>query len=300
MAERVLSLKDPVSMRLTTESRTARNQRRKKLPIITSRIHARSVKIAAATLRKKRIRVKGKITTLGTGTCQIQKHRMASSVIVELENLRLVYDFGRGTTQRLAEAGFAHNDINHIVLSHFHPDHLSDLIPFLHAASWSRIDPRNKDLNIYGIPGIKTLFKKIIGLFEPGDLLQPNFHLNIHEIAEDKLSIDKYEFLFCELPPANNRGLKFEFEGRVCAFTGDSDFHKQEIEFLKEVDFAVIDSGHITDENIVELAAATQAKTLICSHLYRELDESKLNSEALKKGYQGNLIVPKDLMEFNI
>jgi len=244
--------------------------------------------------------VKGKITTLGTGTCQTQKHRMASSVLVELGSLKFVYDFGRGTTQRLLESGFAQNDINHIILSHFHPDHLSDIIPFLHAASWSRIDPRTKDLNIYGSLGIKALINKIINLFNPGDLIKGPYRLNVHEITKDKFSIENHEFLFSELPPANNRGLKFEFNGKRYAFTGDSDFHKQEIEFLKEADLAIIDSGHISDENIIELAVATQAKAIICSHLYRELDENKLNSFAQKKGYKGRVVVGTDLMSFDI
>jgi len=137
--------------------------------------------------------MRGKITTLGTGTCQIQKHRMASSVLVDLGNLKFVYDFGRGTIQRLLEAGLAHNDINHIILSHFHPDHLSDIIPFLHAASWSRIDPRTKDLNIYGPLGIKALINKIINLFNPGDLARGPYRLNVYEIAKDKFSIDIHE-----------------------------------------------------------------------------------------------------------
>ncbi len=88
-----------------------------------------------------------RIVLLGTGTCQLQTHRMASSVLVELDDLRLVYDLGRGIANRLAEIGMKQDDVEHVVLSHFHPDHLSDLIPYLQATSWSRIDPRAKDLH---------------------------------------------------------------------------------------------------------------------------------------------------------
>ena len=75
-----------------------------------------------------------RITLLGTGTCQIQRHRMASSILVEFDTFRLLYDCGRGITQRLLELNLQNNDIQQIVLSHFHPDHISDLIVFLHAA----------------------------------------------------------------------------------------------------------------------------------------------------------------------
>ena len=80
--------------------------------------------------------------------------------------------------------------------------------------------------------------------------------------------------------------------------TGDSYFHQEEIAFLSNVDLAIIDSGHIEDAEIVQLAAATQAKTIVCSHLYREIDAPRLQALAEKDGYEGTLIVGRDLMTF--
>ena len=242
----------------------------------------------------------GKITILGTGTCQIQEKRMASSALAELDGLRIVYDFGRGTCQRLLEAGKKQDDINHVILSHFHPDHISDLIPFLHAGTWSKIDSRNSDLNIYGPPGVKDQVMKLINLFGPGELTSERFQINICEIEDKEFSINGQRFEFIELPKAPNHGLKFGFNERSFAFTGDSDFHRQEIDFLKGVKLAVVDAGHITDENIIELAVSTQVRTFVCSHLYRELDEERFNALAKKKGYEGRIIVGKDLMSFDI
>jgi ribonuclease BN (tRNA processing enzyme) len=37
-----------------------------------------------------------------------------------------------------------------LALTHFHPDHISDLIPLLQAGAWSRRDLRTSDLHIYG------------------------------------------------------------------------------------------------------------------------------------------------------
>ncbi|MEE8278853.1 MAG: MBL fold metallo-hydrolase, partial [Thermoanaerobaculia bacterium] len=83
-----------------------------------------------------------RLLLLGTGTCQLEAERTASSVLIELGDLRLVYDFGRGVTRRLAQLDLRQDEIEHVVISHFHPDHVSDLIPYLHAASHSPIDPR--------------------------------------------------------------------------------------------------------------------------------------------------------------
>ncbi len=60
-----------------------------------------------------------RITLLGTGTCQIEHERRASSVLLELDGLLILFDCGHGVSQRLLEAGISHDKLNHIVLSHF-------------------------------------------------------------------------------------------------------------------------------------------------------------------------------------
>ncbi len=228
---------------------------------------------------------------------------MASSILVELGDLRLIYDFGRGIAGRTAEIGLAQDDVEHVVLSHFHPDHLSDLIPYLQAACWSQIDPRGKDLHVYGPIGLEVQLMRLLSLFGPESLASERFRVHLHEFRgghEDRLVIGSDSFDFVDLPPADNRGLKFTHKGRTYAFTGDSDFHQPEIEFLRGVDLAVIDSGHPTDEEILELAAETQVPRIVCSHLYRELDEEQMNDRARAKGYRGRLIVGQDLMAFDL
>ena len=68
----------------------------------------------------------------------------------------------------------------------------------------------------------------------------------------------------------------------------------------ERVDFAVIDAGHPTDEEVVQLAVKTNVPTIVLSHLYRETDENQIRKEARKAGYKGNLIVGKDRMSFNV
>ncbi len=241
-----------------------------------------------------------RIVLLGTGTCQLQTHRMASSVMVELDDLRLIYDLGRGVTLRLVELGLGQADVEHIVLSHFHPDHLSDLVAFLQAGAWSQIDPRQHDLHIYGPIGLEVQLMRILGLFGPDVLVREHYRIHLHEVRGDSLAVGGHEFGFVDLPPADNRGLKLERRGKTYAFTGDSHYHEQEVEFLRDVDLAVIDAGHLSDEEILELAARTQVPRMVCSHLYRELDEEELNERASRMGYSGRLIVGEDLMTFEL
>jgi ribonuclease BN (tRNA processing enzyme) len=238
------------------------------------------------------------LNLLGTGTCQIEHERRASSVLIQLDGMPMLFDCGHGVVQRLLEVGVQHNELNHIVLSHFHPDHVSDLIPILHAGAWSRRNPRTSDLHIYGPPGIQQLIDGFRNIFGESTLHQPTYDILVHEVAGERFSIGSYGFDFISLPPAGNHGLRFVWRGRQYAITGDSNFHEQEIAFLRHVDLAIIDSGHLEDDKIVQLAVASQAKTIVCSHLYREINAPDLQALAEKAGYVGTILVGRDLMSF--
>lgn len=239
-----------------------------------------------------------RFTLLGTGTCQIEHERRASSALIELDGNYLLFDCGHGIVQRLLEHGVEHRQIQHIVLSHFHPDHVSDLIPFLHAGAWSRRAPRSSDLHIYGPQGVQSLVDGLMNLFGPASFQQPSYSVVVHEVTTGHFDLGWQQFEFVSLPPAGNHGLRFTYRNKRYALTGDSYFHPEEIAFLQDVDLAVIDSGHIEDDDIVELAVASQARHIVCSHLYRSIDAPSLQARAAQRGYTGTLSVGHDLLSF--
>lgn len=238
------------------------------------------------------------LTLLGTGTCQIEYERRASSVLLELDHMYVLFDCGHGVVQRLLEAGVQHHQIQHVVLSHFHPDHVSDLVPLMQVGAWSRRNPRKTDLHIYGPEGVQRVIDGLMQVFSPHSFQQPHYAVIVHEVTDEHFSIGPHHFEFLSLPPAGNHGLRFRWHGKHYAITGDSYFHEQEIAFLEHVDLAIIDSGHIADNEIVDLAVASQVRRMICSHLYREIDATRLQVEAELKGYQGTISVGRDLLSF--
>jgi ribonuclease BN (tRNA processing enzyme) len=240
------------------------------------------------------------LTLLGTGTCQIEYERRASSVLLELAGTYVLFDCGHGVVQRLLEAGVQHNQIEHIVLSHFHPDHVSDLVPFLQAGAWSQRNPRTSDIHIYGPTGVKKIIHGLMTVFGAQSFQQPSYAVVVHEIVEESFTIGSQRFDFSSLPPAGNHGLRFTWQGKIYALTGDSYFHSEEIAFLTDVDLAVIDSGHIEDSDIVDLAVSSHAKQIVCSHLYREIDALQLQTLALQRGYEGAISIGTDLLSFEL
>lgn len=233
-----------------------------------------------------------KIIILGSGTCNLDSNCAASSVLIEHGGNRLVYDLGRGVATRLADVGLKQDDVTSIFISHFHPDHITDLLPYLHAASWSQVDQRSRDLHIYGPTGIKEVIQNILALFGIEEL-QRNAQVIVHEVEDTKGTIGGIELEVVDLH--HSRGLRI---GDI-AIAGDSDLHTDLIHHIKDARIAIIDAGHITDEEIISLAVQSKAQTIICSHQYRQLDGNQLNDRAQKDGYKGKLIVAHDLMQLS-
>ncbi len=244
--------------------------------------------------------MRDRLIILGCGTCQLEPERMASSVLVESGKDRFLFDIGRGISLRLVQCGLKQDDLEHIVLSHFHPDHVGDLIPYLQAACWSRTDARSKKLKIYGPLGTRVQVMRLIAAFGPDELLKDSFEVETHEIRGDSFQIGNIKISVSDLPPAGNRGVKFIINGKTVALTGDSSFHQEEINFLSGSDISVIDSGHLTDEEIVALAVKSKCKKIYLSHLYRALDLTVLQGAAKTRGFSGQFIIAEDMMEIEL
>ncbi len=239
--------------------------------------------------------MKNRLIVLGSGTCDLVPGKAAASVLIETGTTRLVYDFGRGVSTRLTELGLKQDDVSHIFLSHLHPDHVTDILPYLHAASWSQIDSRTKDIHFYGAPGTEEFIRKMLGVFDWKRQLSRDFNIVFHDVTDEKLEIEGQRFKLVDLH--HSYGLRF----MEYAIAGDANLISDNlIVLLKGAKIGVFDSGHITDEEIVELAIKTQARTLVCSHQYRFLDEAQLNERAKTQGFEGMLVVARDLMEFGL
>ena len=73
------------------------------------------------------------LVTVGTGTVAPSATRGSPAHWVERDGLRLLLDCGAGTMHRLARCGLAWDQVTHIALSHFHPDHFGELPALLFA-----------------------------------------------------------------------------------------------------------------------------------------------------------------------
>jgi len=95
-----------------------------------------------------------KVTLLGTGNPRPVLSRFGPSILVEAGNQKLLFDCGRGVTQRLFQLGIPFNDANSLFLTHLHSDHTVG-IPDLWLTGW--IMDRTSPLRIWGPAGTKDM-----------------------------------------------------------------------------------------------------------------------------------------------
>jgi len=107
-----------------------------------------------------------RVTLLGTGTPVPSAERFGPSTLIEAGEQKLVFDFGRGVTIRLAQLRIPFGRIDAHFLTHFHSDHLNGL-PDLWLTGWLRppYGHRDKPFALYGPPGLTKLTKGLTEAF---------------------------------------------------------------------------------------------------------------------------------------
>ena len=70
---------------------------------------------------------------LGSGTGVPSLKRGSPGLVVVTEGSRVLVDSGPATLRRMLEVGLTCHDTDLLLYTHIHPDHVSDLVPFLFA-----------------------------------------------------------------------------------------------------------------------------------------------------------------------
>ena len=99
-----------------------------------------------------------KLTLLGTGCPSVDFKRCGSSNLISTKSTKILVDCGSGVTQRLNQSKNSSADIDALLLTHLHTDHVIDLYQLL-VSSWH--SDRTLEWKIYGPKGTKQFVDKI-------------------------------------------------------------------------------------------------------------------------------------------
>jgi ribonuclease BN (tRNA processing enzyme) len=257
--------------------------------------------------------------------------------LIVYKNVPFVVDTGYGTTFKLKEAGVNLSTLQYIFITHLHSDHYLDLGPLLYNA-W--ISGLSEQIHVYAPSGIKSLLQAYWKSNQYDISTRINDEgrtdirklITIHEIKEGVLKANS-DFEISALknihPPINNSyAFRFKLGKKILVFSGDTaycpalatfamgaDYLIHEIMYLSAVDdmakrrpnatklIASIKSHHTSAEDVGRIAHAANVKNLILNHFVPADDKSLTDQtwlDAVKSTFAGNIIIGKDLSQFEI
>lgn len=245
------------------------------------------------------------ITFIGTGCGVPSNRRGPSSILIKIEGEILWVDTGPGNLRRLFEVGYTYKDIDYILYTHFHIDHIADFGPIIFASKYE-LDLRKKDLTVIGPPGISEFYHKLVALY--GNQIQ-NFNYNIHIVEmKDRFATQNWEVKSIKTvhtPESIGYRIK-ERNGKTIVYPSDTEPFSSLIEFVKGADVAIIECafpeptpGHLYPQAVGEIAQAGGVKWLVVTHLYPVCDEQSIIAEIRAK-YNNKITIAEDLMQIEV
>ncbi len=102
------------------------------------------------------------ITLLGTGCPVVHTERYGPAQVVRHGGHAVLVDCGSGVTQRLLAAGLSGRELDAVLLTHLHSDHLVDLFQLI-VSSWHQ--GRDRPQRVFGPPGTGAYVDGLMALW---------------------------------------------------------------------------------------------------------------------------------------
>jgi ribonuclease BN (tRNA processing enzyme) len=243
------------------------------------------------------------LTVIGSGTGVPSVRRGAPSLAVKAGGRLLVLDLGSGTLRSLVRLGLDFSAIDVMALTHLHPDHVGDLVPFLFATRYSLGYTRQKPFTLLAARGFARFHRGLHEAF--GEWVSPPPGLmNVKELAPEAPDAWQDGDLVIRSGPTNHTAgslaFRVEAEGRSVVYSGDTDESDSLVELARGADLLVLECsnpfkvpGHLTPGEAGRLAARAGAARLLLTHFYPPCDEVDVVALAARE-FPGEVIRAED------
>ncbi len=242
-----------------------------------------------------------KVIVLGSSNAIPHKDHDNTHLVVVGEERAVLVDCSGNPTIRLEQAGLDFNVITDLVVTHFHPDHVSGVPSFL-MDMW--LMGRKQPLNIYGLHHTLDRLEALMGFFDwdkwPGFF--PTAFVRL-PASEQTTVLDCPDFKVISSPVQHlipTIGLRVEFKNRkVFAYSCDTEPCEQVVHLAEGADVLLHESsglsrGHSSASQAAEIAAQAEVGRLFLIHYpngpYRTTD---LLADARAR-FQGEVALAED------
>ncbi|WP_460452334.1 MBL fold metallo-hydrolase [Alsobacter sp. SYSU BS001988] len=257
-----------------------------------------------------------------------------SASLLVVAGLPFVIDTGYGTVARLVAAKIPLPTVRHVFITHLHSDHVIELGSVFYNA-WA--NGLKAAADAYGPHGIKAVLS---GYWESmrfdietrvADEGRPDLRklVTAHEHGEGAVALIggvKVAALRNVHPPITESfALKFEFDGKIVVFSGDTAYFPPLADFARNADYLVhevmygpamealvhrnpnaaklfehLKASHTLVDDVGLIAAQANVKNLVLNHFVPADDPAITEADwtaGVRKHFSGNVIVGRDLME---
>lgn len=251
-----------------------------------------------------------RVVTVGTGTAVPDPARASACLWVELGDARAVLDCGTGALQGMARAGLPWGEVTHLVLSHFHNDHLNDVPALVFALRYGLAVPRAAPLRVVGPVGVKALFQRWAAALGAW-LTEPGFPVSFSELGLEELVPIGPGTIEAHPTPHTDESVAYRLDAPdgSLGYTGDTGPSDAVADFLEGVDLLVAECSlpddlaidhHLSPSRVARLARRARPGTLVVTHVYPQLGNQDVVESIRRAGYRGRVVRAEDGMEFEV
>ena len=249
-----------------------------------------------------------KVIILGSSNAVPSKDHENTHLIILGKERTILVDCVSNPVVRLEQAGVDFNDLTDIVITHFHPDHVSG-VPLLLMDMW--LMGRTKPLNIYGLHYTLDRLENLMGYY--GWAEWPHFFsVGFFRLPEAEMAfvLDCEEFKIQSSPVHHmipTIGLRVECKStkKVLAYSCDTEPCEQTVRLADGADILIHEAGgasfgHSSAGQAGEIATQAEVGKLYLIHYPTgKFANGNIAAEA-RKTYKGEVIVAKDFMTIEI
>lgn len=273
------------------------------------------------------------VTLLGTGCPQVHPERFGPASLVRAGGRQFLVDCGSGVTQRLVAAGTSGANLDAVLLTHLHSDHVVDLYQLI-ISGWHQ--GRDRPQRIFGPAGTRKFAAETMAVWQAERALRieherrpstAGLELEIVELEEgpiwDREGVRIAAFEVDHRPVKPAFGFRFERDGCRVAFSGDTTVCDNLVRWSQGVDLLVhecfihqemlarrggrSDQGldnvaayHTLSSAVGKVAARAGARLLLLQHLVPvEFDRDALLRE-VAADFRGPVVIGEDLLSIDV
>jgi ribonuclease Z len=271
------------------------------------------------------------VTLLGTGSPVPLLSRFGPSTLIEAGGLRLLFDCGRGTMQRLYQVDEDVSSFDKLFLTHLHSDHTTG-IPDLWITGYL-LQRKDNPLRVWGIQGTTDMISNLKKAFEVDRKIRSDFHGSIDGMRMEAHDIDEgfvyrengvkvspfrvnHHDLYSDAP---SLGYRIEYKGRSIVLSGDTRYCDNLVKFSAGADLLVhevaagpegeelsdavnnILSIHTTPEDCGRVFSEVMPRLAVYNHVLQlqgvSLEEMM---DRTRRMYSGRVLFGEDMMRIEV